>query len=155
MTFKLRSFKASFGKRINHQSAIIHTSEILSTVNNTEPTMLQKANGTSSSWAGLLIRGPSIPVWFTGDLSAPGGTDACLSEPLQDDGWKNRPHSALPPFSVNLQWKMLNTSDPLSVNELVRCQGGLGTRPLDEECWLMGWWFRVSSKLHNSWTVKQ
>lgn len=117
--------------------------------------MPQKAHRTSSSWATLLIRGPSIPVWFTGDLSAPGGTDACLSEPLQDDGWKNRPHSVLPPFSVNLQWKMLNTSDPLSINELVRCQGGLGTRPLDEECWLMGWWFRVSSKLHNSWTVKQ
>lgn len=97
---------------------------------------------TSSLWATVLIWCPSIAVWFTGDLSAPGGTDACLSEPLQGDGWKNRPHRALPLFSVNLQWKMLNIPDPLSINALVRCQGGLGTRPLDEES-LSVWWFKV------------
>ena len=90
-----------------------------------EPT----AHGTSSSWATVLIWGLSIPVWFTGDLSAPGGTDACLSEPAQGDGWKNRPLSALPLFSVDLQWKMLNTSDPLSINDLVRRQGAWGTSP--------------------------
>lgn len=101
--------------------------------------MLHAARGTPSFGATLLIRGPSIPVWFTGDLSALGGTDACLSEPLQRDGWKKRLHNALPLASVNLQWRMLNTSDPLSINELVRCQGGWGTRPLDKESrWVYG-----------------
>lgn len=49
--------------------------------------------GASSGHAGVLIQGPGIPLWFTGYLSAPGGTDAWLSEPLQDKVKKDGPSS--------------------------------------------------------------